>query len=565
MPKIEVDLVSLSQLAQRTWKDLNELEKNLITLKAELDDAEGNNLKIEFNDTNRPDLWSTAGAARALRLYQEVQPQAYTFFSTLEHGLETSGRVIKVDKKLKNIRPFIAAFVAKGPALTDAGLRDLIQTQEKLCWNYGRKRRSIAMGVYRSAQINWPIHYTAKDPKNTRFVPLGLGEELNLHEILEKHPKGKEYGHIVQPFPLFPFLEDSHHKVLSFPPIINAAHLGAVEVGDTEVLVEMTGTDLPSLSLAAAIVACDLADQGWNILPVKIEYEEPTPWGASLVYPLSFQKSVSVSKSSVTKLLGLELTDAEITQALARMGMHATIQNHQITIQPPVYRNDFLHPVDIIEDIMIGHGLERFTPTHPKDSTVGRLTPTEEKVRELRDLMIGLGYQEMIYNYLGSARDFIEKMNLDEKLFVRILNPMTENYEIVRNSIAPNLLETESVSASAVYPHRLFEIGKVVVRDSLDPTGTRTLDQLGFLIADRTADFNQINAVMYALAYYLNLNWEVEEYSDPRFIPGRAAQLKLNNHPMAVFGEIHPQILENWGINVPCAYGELNVGALIHG
>ncbi len=565
MPKIEVNYKVLERLAGQTWKNIEELERDLVNLKGELDGREGDELKLEFNDTNRPDLWSTAGAARALRCYRTADPPSYDFFSRADKPLEAEQRVIRVDPALKDIRPHIAAFVARGPALDDAGLRDLIQTQEKLCWNYGRKRRSIAMGVYRSQQLHWPLTYTARDPHSTRFVPLGMEEELSLVEILEKHPKGKEYGHIVKGFSLYPFLQDADGKVLSFPPIINAAHLGAVEVGDSEVLVELTGTELPSLSLAAAIVACDLADQGFIILPVRIEYPEPTPWGSTLVYPYYFQPSARAKTSACTRLLGLELSPDDITTALKRMGLEARFAGDSFEVAPPPYRNDFLHEVDLIEDVMIGHGLTRFTPTQPRESTIGRLTPMEELVRQVRDLMVGLGFQEMIYNYLGSGRDFIEKMGIDGSHLVRILNPMTENYEYVRNSIAPNLLESESVSGGAIYPHRIFEIGKVAVRDDSDVSGTVTLDQLGFLIADRSADFNQINAVVYALAYYLHVDWNVQESSDPRFLPGRAARLVKNDQTLAVFGEIHPQVLENWDIGVPCAYAEWNLGALIDG
>lgn len=565
MPKIEVNLSHLSRLAGRSWSRLEDLERDLIPLKGELDDHRGDEIKLEFNDTNRPDLWSTAGAARALRLYAGGAIPEYAFFSRPGKSLEVGDRRVTVDPELRSIRPYIAAFAVSGPPIGDAGLRDLIQTQEKLCWNFGRKRRSIAMGVYRSARITWPVRYTAKDPTTTRFVPLGLDEELDLLQILERHPKGREYGHIVRGSTKFPFLEDARGEVLSFPPIINAAQLGAVEPADGELFVELTGVELPSLSLAAAIVACDLADLGYTILPVRVEYGFDTPWGRSLTYPYAFQTPVRTTRSASARLLGLDLSEQEIRQALERMGMHARFTADAFEVDPPPYRNDFLHEVDLIEDVMIGHGLDRFSPTQPRESTIGRLTPMEELIREVRDLMVGLGFQEMIYNYLGSGRDFIERMGIDGSDLVRILNPMTENYEYVRNSVLPNLLESESISGGAVYPHRIFEIGKAARRDASDPTGTVTLDLLGFLIADRNADFNQVNAVVFALAYYLNIPWDVQELSDPRFLNGRAAVLRFRDRTLAVFGEIHPQVLENWGIGMPCACAEWDLGVLRNG
>ena len=92
---------------------------------------------------------------------------------------------------------------------------NLIQSQEKLCTNFGRKRKTIAMGIYRSDLIKYPVHYAAVDPDNTRFVPLGMDKELSLREICTEHPKGREYGHIVSSFPKFPYLYDDNGDTLS--------------------------------------------------------------------------------------------------------------------------------------------------------------------------------------------------------------------------------------------------------------------------------------------------------------------------------------------------------------
>ena len=57
------------------------------------------------------------------------------------------------------------------------------------------------------------------------------------------------------------------------------------------------------------------------------------------------------------KTLGENLSDRQILTALERMGIKATISDSVITVVPPEYRNDFLHAADIVEDVMIGHGL----------------------------------------------------------------------------------------------------------------------------------------------------------------------------------------------------------------
>lgn len=565
MPKIEVIEKQLYDYIGKSYSH-DDLEELLTAAKAELDDAdpEAGTLKVELNDTNRPDLWSTAGLGRQLKIYEGGKIPSYDFFSTAEKSLDSGKRRVKVDPGLKDIRPYITAFAVTGKVIDEATLLDIIQTQEKLCWNFGRKRKSIAMGVYRSDLIQYPVQYKAVDPEATRFQPLGLEEELSLMLINQHHPKGQEYGHIVADFEKFPFLTDNNGEVLSYPPVINSAKIGAVEVGDENLFVEMTGTDLPSLLLAASIVACDLADSGHTILPVTVEYPYDTPYGREITTPFYFQEPAEAGLGYVNKMLGEELTKEQVVVALGRMGCVAEIKGDAVFLRVPEYRNDFLHAADVGEDVAIGRGLNSFEPLLPRDYTVGRLTEEEVFGRQVRNILVGLGFQEMMYNYLGSAKEYIDKMNLPREGFVQVANPMSENYEFVRASILPELLGSEAVSGNAVYPHNIFEVGKVAFLDDADVTGTATRNYLGFLSADGEAGFNLVNSQVSALMYYLSREYQLKELSDPRFIPGRCARIVVNGREAGVFGEVHPEVLENWGISMPTTMCEVDLDIILN-
>jgi len=585
MPKIDVNEEVFCALAGRKWNSKEELETALVCAKAELDGGFGSEdkiLKIELNDTNRPDLWSTAGCARQLRIYSGGKAPVYPFFSSPSKAQETQYRVL-AEKSVSGVRPFIAGFIARGKAISDPLLRDMIQTQEKLAWNYGRKRRSMSMGLYRTSTIKWPIIYKGVDPDSVSFVPLQWDVPLTLTEILKQHPKGKEFAFIQENESIHPFLTDSAGGVLSYPPIINSADLGAVQVGDSEIFVELTGSDWNTVNHANSVMACDLADNGFTIVPVEIIYEAETPFGKKIVTPYYFQEPVFCSLGRIEKFLGEKLSAEECLSALAKMGVKAEKAKDAekgedgnaagavegVRAMPPEYRNDFLHAADVAEDVMMGRGLSSFKPERPRDFTVGRLTPLTLFSRKVKDLMTGLGYQEMIYNYLGSRKDFVEKMRSDSAedsasaRIIRISNPMTENYEYVRDGIIASLLISESVSAHAVYPHRIFEIGKVAFMDESDNYNSVTRQYLGFLQSDRDANFNSAAAQIQTLFYYLSREYEVEEVSDARFIPGRAARLIYKGRAIGVFGELHPGLLENWGLVVPCIAAEIDVESLL--
>ena len=461
----------------------------------------------------------------------------------------------------------MVAFVISGKSVDDAMLKDIIQTQEKLCWNFGRKRKTISMGVYREAEIKWPAHYKAVDPESTFFTPLGFDEPMSCRKIIEEHPKGKDFGWILKDLPRFPLFTDDAGEVLSMAPIINSAKLGAVQVGDKDLLVELTGSEMESLILAANIVACDFADAGYEIKPVKVVHPYETGFGKEITVPFYFQKPTTARLSAINKKLGVNLSAKEVEDALLKMGNSVNVRADDndtvFTVKPAPYRNDFLHEVDVIEDVMIGQGLDYFTPTAPNDFTIGRLLPLTIYSRKAKTIMTGLGYQEMIFNYLGSKKHYIDNMNIDGKDVIEIANPMSENYQFIRPSIIASLLESESLSANAVYPHKIYEIGKIAYIAPDEVTGTKTVQSLGFLSASTNANFNQAASEVASLLYYLDHEYIVKEADDPRFIPGRQAEILANGKVIGIFGEVHPSVLENWEITVPCVAGEIDVEALM--
>ena len=567
MPKIEVNKNSFFKLLGKQY-NIEELEHLLTFAKAELDltPLEFQNseiLKIELNDTNRPDLWTENGLSRLLNVLKDKKKSrknAYDSFLSLQNVKKSVAEehVIKVCSGVKKVRPFIAGFLIKGKKISKEELDNVIQTQEKLCTNYGKKRQTLAMGIYRASHISWPISYTTESPV-FEFIPLGFENSASLKEILKIHPKGIEYASILKDFKKYPILKDSNDEVLSFPPIINSAKLGAVKEGDDFLFVEFTGTQLSNVLLACNIVACDFSDNGWEVMPITVQEEK-----TELITPIYFQEPCNVKVSYINKLLGSSFSMKEVILSLEKMGSEVEILDEdtiQVIIAP--YRNDYLHPVDVVEDVMIASNLSSFEPISPNDFTIGRLLPETILARKIKKLLVGMGYEEFIFNYLGSAKDYIEKMKTSEKDVLEIVNPISENYQFVRPSILPSLLSCESASSTATYPHKIFELGKIAFISETGENGCKTSNSLCFLTSEKEANYNKIASEGSACFYYRNLDYKVKEATDSRFILGRVATCTVGNKVVGVFGEIRPDILENWEITMPCVMAEFDVDLLV--
>jgi phenylalanyl-tRNA synthetase beta chain len=563
MPTITARLEDLQSLIGRELS-LAELEARLPLAKAELKREEAGELTIELNDTNRPDLWCAEGVARQIRAHAEGGLAPYTCYVVPgDEVASPTEAVIRVNPALQGVRPYIAGFLIQGITITDDGLKQFIQTQEKLSENFGNRRAAVSVGLYNAAKITWPVRYIDVDPQSATFVPLGFDEPLTLREILERHPKGIDYRYVLEGQPRYPLLVDANDQVLSFPPIINSRALGEVKVGDDYLLVEVTGTEMHQVLLAANILAANAVDRGGTVLPVRCEYPYDTPFGRAVVTPYDFRDSVRVAITDVARVLGQDVEMPELGRCLAAYGLGVMVQDGAIEVMLPPFRRDYMHPVDAIEDYLISAGYNSFAPVMPSDYTVGELSAIEQLAGQVRKLVVGLGFVEIMTNILTAREDCTTRVGLPDAPLVAISNVMSELYSVLRNSLVPSLLRMEGISSRATYPHRVFELGEVQVYDETADLKSRTEVRLGAIIAHASASFSEAHSYLDALFYYLDREYELAPVAHGTFIPGRAGEIRVGGRPAGFIGEVHPAVLEQWGIQVPCALFELTLDTLL--
>ncbi len=532
-------------------------------VKGELKDysAETGELRIELQDSNRPDLWSVEGIARQIRIKVQGSPVAYPFVQT---NTRPKRRVL-VGTGMEQVRPYVAACVAVGHPVTEEDLTQLIQAQEKLADNFGHKRKTVSVGIYRLPRIQFPVTYGLVKPTEARFIPLGFSEPLTLQDILTVHPKGMEYGSILADQPLLPLLWDQEGRILSFPPIINSQDIGQVQVGDSELFVEVTGTDMRMVLLTLNIFAVNFADRGATIDPVDIRYPYATERGKSVTTPCDINEIQNVPLKAIEAALGLAMDADFVQQALQSYGYEVKATRSTLAVRLPCYRNDLMHPVDVAEDVAISRGYDSFVPVMPAHFTVGSLSALERMSDHLRDHMVGQGFQEIFSNILMSHEDLVERMRLtssDQDQVVEVDNVMSQSFSCLRSWIVPSLLRVETASPRAFYPHRLFEIGEVALPDVSQELGSRTMIQLGSLIAHPHANFSEVHTCLDVLMFYLMQDYELEPVSHGSFMEGRAGKILCGGHPIGLIGELHPAVMENWHIAMPVSVFEIQVDPL---
>jgi len=556
MPTITIRRRELSRLAGLAVS-VNALERLLPLVKGELKEAgtDGDELKIELNDSNRPDWWCVEGIARQIRLHH-----GKTVRSLPKRAGRRRPPQIRVLPPVAPIRPCLGACLARKLRIDAPLLDQLIQTQEKLAEIFGQKRRALSIGYYRLDAVTFPLTYTAVHPTAAVFTPLGMDQPLTLEAMLEEHPKGREYGHLLRGSPLVPYLSDAKGRPLSLPPIVNSREAGEVRAGDRNLLIEVTGTDHRLVMLLVNLLAQNLADRGATIEPVEIVYPAATPYGRRVVMPYDLSTPMTVRRAQVDAVLGARLSDGEITRALRQAGHRVTAAAGRWTATPPPYRGDLMHPVDLIEDIAMQRGYDRIEPELPATFTVGGLSSDTRLEEQARRWMTGLGFQEVMTNILSSRSDLAEKMG-QEPPMVDLENPLSLQYAALRPWLLPSLLRVEAASGHAFYPHRIFEVGEVatVVEAAGGGRRSRTDLRLAALLAATTAAFSELHSSLELLMLEAGAAYRLEPAAHPSFLEGRVGVIRIGEQATGWIGEIHPAVLERWKITMPCVAWELDL------
>jgi len=531
------------ELERLVGKSREEILERLPMLGCDIERVEEDHIDVEFFP-NRPDLYSVEGVARALRGFLDVE-LGYKHYE-VKHG----DWKIYVDESVLQVRPRIVGCVVKGVKMTDEVIRSLIELQEDLHWTIGRNRRKMAIGVHDLSKIRFPLTYKAVD-SNFAFIPLDFDRVMTIEEILKEHPKGRQFSFILAGKDKYPIIIDANSEAISFPPIINAEKTRVTE-STTDLFIDVTGFD-ENMDKALNIIATMLAERGGIIESVEIIYPDNKIYRTPNLSP----RKMKVSKSEIESLLGFKLSDEEIKLALERMRYGVVnIDKEFVEVLVPPYRADIMHEWDIIEDVAIGYGYDKIKAEYPKTTGIGTTHPWNDIKDVVREIMIGLGFIEVITFTLTNEKVQYDYMRRKRPKpwegYVPVMHPLTEEHTIIRTDILPKLLEVLSLNKHHPMPQKIFEVGDVVI-------GMKNRLRLAACSIHSKANFSEIRSIVQAVMKELNINWDVEESDDQAFIEGRRADIIVNSKKVGVFGEIHPEVLEKFELVNPVVGFEIDL------
>jgi len=551
MPVITLYKERFSKFVGRSLS-VEEMEKWLPWIGVHIEETGPDFVKVEFNP-NRVDLCSYAGVARAFKglMGWETGLPKYKVLSG-----ET---VLRIDKSVSSVRPYMLAAVVRSIILDEDTVAELMEIQEDLHWGIGRDRKKASIGVHNLDVVKSPFAFKAVPPDSVRFVPLDKSREMTLREILEKHEKGVAYKHLVDWASKYPLLVDKDDKVLSMPPIING-ELTRVDHNTRNLFLDVTGTDYNAAKRSLNVLVTALADMSATIEKVTVKYPDHTEESPDLS-PQQMQLRVDYAN----ELLGLRLSEAEAIKHLKKCRLDAKkIEKMVLEVAVPAYRIDVLHEIDLVEEVAIGYGYYRMKPTLPATITVGEEHAAGELANYTRQIMVGLGFAEVMNFTLTNEDTHYIKMGKKQAKAARLANPVSAEYTILREELLPGLMQNLMDNRHESFPQQLFEVSDIIaVNLRVESRCERKLHVAG-VVSYASANFTEMKSNVEALLVNLGLKkWRITATKHPSFLEGRVASIDLGKKTIGVVGEIHPQVLNNFELENPVVAFEVDLAHLL--
>ena len=270
-------------------------------------------------------------------------------------------------------------------------------------------------------------------------------------------------------------------------------------------------------------------------------------------YPMKKQeRHVPYSWEAVNRFIGIDASLEEQTAILEAIGCRVCADEGYVV--PPSFRGDLLCDADIAEEVARFYGYNNIHSSLLSvcETTQGRRNRKQLICQRIRNNLTGSGYHEMLtFSFMSPA--VYDKLRLPQdhplRDCVRILNPLGEDFSVMRTTMLPSLLETLAFNhAHRVQAAKVFEIAYVYIKTSEDINILPEHRQVVSLASYGEGDFYRFKGDIEALLRSFQItDYEFEPVTDdPSMHPGRCAALIIGGKTAGFLGQIHPETAENW-------------------
>lgn len=279
---------------------------------------------------------------------------------------------------------------------------------------------------------------------------------------------------------------------------------------------------------------------------------------------------VDVRPDRINELIGINISKNDINNILNRLELMVEEKKDKLIVKVPTFRQDIKQEIDIVEEIARIYGYDKIESTLPKGTTWGARTNAQEIEYFTKNLLNSLGFNE-ISTYSFGSPSALDMININEDSFLRktieLINPLGEEYSVMRTTLIPNMMDVLTRNYNRNVSNVMaFELGKIFIPHDI-PVNTLPVEKKVLTIGmyGKEMDFFSIKGVVCSLLNRLGINdYGFEpEMNHPTFHPGRCATITYGNHILGSIGEIHPDVMENYGIGIRTYVADIDFNILL--
>jgi len=326
-----------------------------------------------------------------------------------------------------------------------------------------------------------------------------------------------------------------------------------MNVKTRNLLVEVTATDKNAAEGVLAVIANTLQIAGFELYSVKVT-------GAGNSTPVLKSRDLVLEPELVNKTLGIEISNQIMIKSLKKSRLDAKMRGKKIVCTIPRYRTDIFGVMDLVEEVALGYGIQNLAPTMPESVSAGERNHITKTLETVRQIMVGLGYLEVMNFELTSREILYEKTTREASKIISVADSKSQEHIILRDLLLPGMMEVLSRNIHESYPQKIFEIGTVFGKDS--PINEQI--HLACLSAHKDVNFTEIKSVLQSLLKTgFNLSCNTVPQKESMFVDGRTGSIVVNGKKLGLIGELDTKITDNFKLRTPVAGFEINLSELL--
>lgn len=275
-------------------------------------------------------------------------------------------------------------------------------------------------------------------------------------------------------------------------------------------------------------------------------------------------QKVTVNPVRINKLLGVNVPMDQFINILESLEFKCNLVSSEVLeLEVPTFRLDITEDADILEEIARIYGYDNIPSASLEgNATAGVKTEKQKFIDNVKSNSIACGLNEILTYSFVSPRG-VDKINLpadDEKRnFVKIMNPLGEETSVMRTTLIPNMLDVISTNIS----HKVEEVSAFECGNTFIPQEGLPIETKKYCVGmyGKEVDFFVLKGVIESVLNNVGLKgYEIEpETTNLTFHPGRCAKIVYNNIYIGTFGELHPNVIENYNLGQRVYVAEINI------